>query len=66
MRIIKHKSRRRRDPAPWYFVVEGVHAVATAEQASEIAEAIFGEELTASRIQLTLWDMYPRKQSCAA
>ncbi len=58
MRIIKHKSRRRLDPAPWYYVVEGAHAVATADQAAEIAIDVLCEEMARAPRSPTLWDVY--------
>jgi hypothetical protein len=58
MRIIKHKSRRRLDPAPWYFVVEGVHAVGTIEDAAEIAFDVLSDEMSMAPRAPTLWDVY--------
>jgi hypothetical protein len=58
MRIIKHKSRRQRDPAPWYFVVEGVHAVGQVENAVDIAIDVLRDEMSTARRAPTLWDIY--------
>lgn len=66
MRIIKHKSRRRLDPAPWYYVVEGVHAVASAEQASDIAIDVLCDEMSTVRRAPTLWDIYGEHSKCVA
>jgi hypothetical protein len=58
MRIIKHKSRRWRDPAPWYYVVEGVHAVGEIEVAVEIAIDVLRDEMSSTPRAPTLWDVY--------
>jgi hypothetical protein len=58
MRIIKHKSRRRLDPAPWYYVIEGVHAVATAEEAADIAMETHAREVKQATPALTIWDLF--------
>lgn len=62
MRIIKHKSRRRRDPAPWYFVVEGVHSVGDAEDAVEIAIDVLKQEMSSAPMAPTLWDVYGERE----
>lgn len=61
MRIIKHKSRRCMDPAPFYFVVEGVHGVATAEEATDIAFDVYREQVKAAPQAKTLWNTYGAK-----
>lgn len=61
MRIIKHKTRRRRARSfedNGYLVVEGEVSVGTIEEAVDLAMDAWREELAGAKPAPTLWDMY--------
>lgn len=70
MFIVRHKTRRKPGrphafDSGFYFVVNGVHSVGTAEEAADIAIDVFGDEVKMSRKAATLWDIYrSHKNAC--